>query len=119
MTNFRKVIMEEINWLEEAEAVINDIKPFVKMVHLSKHQPDTDCMVLMNLETFENETFCIKLCGTGFGIAGYNYDTENIIDINKWYETPYAMLTEISRSYVERFKESLVEKLKKFENGNE
>ena len=107
--------MSEIKWLEEAEAALNDIKPFVHEVSISDHQPDVDSMAFLNLKTYENKTFCVKLCISGFGIVGSEYNTENIDEV-KWYETPYAMLSEISKSYIDRFKHSLFEKLKSLEN---
>lgn len=108
--------MADINWLEEAEAVIADINPFVEEISISSRQPDTDSMVLLNLKTYENEKFCVRLCASGFGVIGSDYDSESINEI-KWFETPYAMLSEISKSYVNRFQHSLLEKLKHLENS--
>lgn len=109
--------MLDIKWDEEAAGVINDIKLFVKDVHICKKQPNIDQMVLINLETFENEKFCIKLCANGFGILGEKFDAEDTPDIGKWYETPYALMTVISNSYMERFNQSLIDRLKTV--GNE
>ncbi len=110
--------MFEIKWDEEANGVINDIKPFLKDVHISKNQPAIERMVLLNLETYENEKFCVKLCESGFAVVSRNHDTCEATDVEKWFETPYAMLSQLSPSYPERFKQSLLDKLNNLENGN-
>lgn len=108
--------MLDIKWDEEATGVINDIKQFVKDVHLCQIQPNIDQMVLLNLETFENDKFCIKLCASGFGVTGNNFDAGDSSSVEKWYETPYALLTDLSSSYIVRFNQSLIDRLQTIEN---
>lgn len=108
-------MMGDIKWSEEAAAAINDMKPFVEEVFISSRQPDIESMAFLNLKTYENEKFYIKLCVSGFGVVGSEYDTENVKEV-KWFETPYALLSEISKSYTDRFHNSLFEKLKCLEN---
>ncbi|KAK7603122.1 hypothetical protein V9T40_003121 [Parthenolecanium corni] len=108
--------MLDIKWDEEAAGVISDIKLFVKDVNVCQNQPNIDQMVLINLETFENEKFCIKLCANGFGVLDKRFNAEDSHDIEKWYETPYALLAAISDSYFERFNQSLANRLKMIEN---
>ncbi|XKL62197.1 hypothetical protein PGB90_002030 [Kerria lacca] len=103
--------MADIKWEEEAIGIINDIKPFVKEICVANKQENIEHMILLNLETYEHDKFCIKLCETGLAVVGRNYDTVDMVDIKIWYETPYALLTNLSKSYIERFKQSLFDKL--------
>lgn len=108
--------MHDMKWNDEAVGVINDIKTLVKYVDVCKQQPNIEEMVLLNMETFENDQFCIKLCALGFGVVGNRYDHEDK-DVDKWYETPYAMLLDLSPGYADRFNQLLSENLQRLPNG--
>lgn len=95
-----------INWPDEAEAVINDIKNHVRNIFISNVLPSTDLEIYLNCETFEQKRLTIRLSGDGYQIIGNDF---NRIDDEKAvpYETPYALLNQISPGYVESFGNAL------------
>ena len=103
-----------IIWKEEVAAVINDIKNHVKEVIISDEIKSSNTEVYFNLETLENNRYLIKLSSEGFAIVGTNYNTINIdvdVDEAKYYQTPYSLLSDISKKYVDSFGYNLIDSL--------
>lgn len=95
-----------INWPDEAEAVINDVKKHVRNIFISNALPSTDLEIYLNCETFEAKRFTIRLSSDGFQAIGNDYNT--IDDANAFpYETPYALLNDISPGYISSFGNAL------------
>lgn len=103
-------LLDSENWKLEAEAVINDIKDHVKSIEVSQINQNCDTSVYLNLKTLEDQSFCIQLSAQGFKIVGNSADETNI-DTDKYYETPYALLNEVSPKFQESFRNALLNKL--------
>lgn len=103
--------LDSENWKLEAQAVIDDIKNHVKNVEVSETLPSTDAYIYFNLETIEGKFFCVQLSAQGFAIVGYNFDQVANEALDKYYETPYALLNQISPKFKDSFANELLKKL--------
>lgn len=91
-----------INWPEEATAVINDVKGHVRQIFISTILPSTELEIYLNCETLEANKCTIRLSRDGFQIVSNTFD--KIADLNGFaYETPYALLNELSPGYTNAF----------------
>lgn len=105
-----------IHWPDEAAAVISDVKNHVKEIYISTALPSTDLDIYMNCETLENNKYTIRLSSDGFQIVSHSYD--KVDDLNGYpYETPYAMLNEISSGYTNAFGNDLTQALFKLQQS--
>ncbi|KAL1465070.1 hypothetical protein WDU94_004665 [Cyamophila willieti] len=108
--------MDTINWREEANHVIQDVKDLVQMIQLSDQQPDENCIYL-NIITKERKDYTIKLCQFGFCVVARKINSPKPINESDvvYYETPYSLLASISGSYYESFGNKLRQKLEKLQ----
>uniref|UniRef100_A0A1B6C7B5 GSKIP domain-containing protein n=2 Tax=Clastoptera arizonana TaxID=38151 RepID=A0A1B6C7B5_9HEMI len=106
-----------IQWKKEAQSVLNDIKLHVQDVELSNLQPPSSG-VYFNITTLENKKFCIYLGRPGFKVVGNNYDDITIVNNNQVYETPYALLNNISDQYAQSFENLITNKLLELKEKN-
>lgn len=99
-----------IHWPDEAAAVISDVKIHVREIVVSNVLPSTDLEIYLNCETLEAKKYTIRLSGDGFQIVSNAYD--KIESSNGFpYETPYALLNEISPAYRTSFGNELTKAL--------
>lgn len=101
-------------WRAEAQAVIEDIKSFTKLVYISNKLPCDENGVYLNLETKESKQFTIELSAAGFRIRGTSFDNLDGVEdaaLGACYETPYAILDLVSPGYRASFSGALVDKL--------
>lgn len=104
---------EVINWPDEAAAVINDVKNHVREIFISTVLPSTELEIHLNCETLESNKYTIRLSGDGFQVVSKTYDT--VDDLNGFpYETPYALLNELSPGYTAAFGNDLTKALSNF-----
>lgn len=101
-------------WKVEARAVMKDVMDHVFEISLSEEAGGCsgaqDQVVYMNLTTKEMRRYCIELTAQGFRVAGEDYNrTDGTSD--KYYETPYALLDNISPLYRQAFGDSLTARL--------
>lgn len=105
-------ILDEITWPQEAEAAINDIRKHVSKASVSPILTNTNQRIYINLTTLENANYCIEMSAMGFKVVGRTYDDNSLSQSdNDTYETPYALLNEISQKYKESFGGELMSKL--------
>ena len=106
---------EIIDWVKEANGVINDVNPFVHAIVIStKLKVDVgEIGVFINVETRERSRHTVLLCDSGFKVVANEFDQINkaIEDANRFFETPYSLLQSISPSYNQQFGRLLAEKL--------
>lgn len=107
-----------MDWKAEARAVIEDIKQDVKEIAVSDKLPGDDNGIYLNVETLDRDEnrFCVRMSALGFEIVGREYDQVAEAaeeDQSVIYETPYALLSAISKSYSESFANRLCAALKK------
>lgn len=94
----------KMDWTQEAQAVIKDIQKDVKEIAVSDKWPMDDTGVHLNLTTLDGDRFCVKMTCAGFEIVAKEYDKATSEDIEPIiYETPYAMLSAISKMYTDSF----------------
>lgn len=108
---------ETENWIEEAKGVINDIKLHVTDVHICEVLKSRNQKIYLNLVTLESNTFCIEISANGFRVVGKHFD-EKLLDEEKYYETPYSLLSAISPGFHKSFGDALLTKLSALENNN-
>lgn len=107
-----------INWPDEAAAVINDVRQHVREIFISSNLPPTAIEIYLNCETLEGRKCTIRLSGDGFQIVSDSYD--QIDNLNGFpYETPYALLNEISAGYTASFGNQLSKALSNLVDKNE
>lgn len=103
-------VLDEENWRNEAQAVINDIRNHVRSVEISKTLKSTDRHVYLNFTTLEGDSYCVELSASGFQIVGKAYDTVDISE-GEYFETPYGLLCKISTDFYKSFGNELMSKL--------
>ncbi|XP_075973124.1 GSK3B-interacting protein-like [Anticarsia gemmatalis] len=105
-------VLNEETWPQEAEAAISDIKKHVKTACISPILHSNNQRIYINLTTLENSDYCIEMSAAGFRVVGRKYDDTSLSSIeNMNYETPYALLNNISQKYRESFGGELMNKL--------
>lgn len=107
---------EIINWVEEATAIIKDVRTHVAEIDISKKLPSSASHIYLNIRTFEGVAFCVHVSSMGFRIVSQFYDTidsdkEEISEQEEVFDTPYALLDKISPRYVESFGNQLCKQL--------
>ncbi|XP_055318315.1 GSK3-beta interaction protein [Sitodiplosis mosellana] len=103
-----------INWTDEAATVISDVKGHVRQISISTTLPSTELEIYLNCETLEAKKFTIRLSSDGFRIVSNTFD--QIDDLNGFpYETPYALLNELSPAYTNSFGNELSRALSNLE----
>lgn len=107
-----------INWSDEATAIINDIKGHVQQIFISTILPSTEREIYLNCETLEAKKCCIRLSSDGFQIVSNTFD--KIDDLDGYpYETPYALLNELSPGYTNSFGNELSRALANLQQRSE
>lgn len=106
-------LLTEETWPREAEAAINDIRKHVKAANISSKIKSNNQRAVINLTTLENKDYCIEMSASGFRIVGKKHDNMALVneDDHTHYETPYALLNNISQKYRESFGGELMNKL--------
>lgn len=105
-----------INWVEEATAIIKDVRTHVAEIDISKQLPSNESHIYLNMRTFEGAAYCVHVSSLGFRIVSEFYDTidtdkEELDGEEEVFETPYALLDKISPRYVESFGNQLCKQL--------
>lgn len=95
----------------EAVQAVNYIKFGVKEAFVSTKLPKSDTIAYINLNTLENEKYCVKLTFNGYQVVGNDYDTISEDDDMVKSETVDALMNSISPLYVRKFNETLAERL--------
>ncbi|XP_049541602.1 GSK3-beta interaction protein [Anopheles darlingi] len=104
-----------IDWSTEATAIIEDIAQHIKEATLSKILKPTLSESFMNLTTLEDKRMCIKVSAVGLEVVGDEYDQNEKDRLElKRYETPYALLSDLSPSYINAFGNNLENALKQY-----
>lgn len=106
-----------LEWQDEAAAIIKDVEKHVKDIRISTMLESSKMEIFLNVTTLEEDTFCIRISTEGFQIVGHLYDTVELNgnhgNTNMVYETPYALLNDISGRYVQSFGNDLTAALEK------
>lgn len=97
-----------LDWHAEAKSVIDSEISLLN--HISISSLIVSDGIYLNIETLENQQFCVLLNKQGFRVVAkaYDQDTNNS---QFCYETHFALLSNISKSYNRRFNELVADKL--------
>lgn len=109
-----------LEWQDEAAAIIKDVEKHVKDIRISTALESSKTEIYLNVTTLEEKQFCIRISTEGFQIVGHLYDTveSNTTTTSVAYETPYALLNDISAGYVQSFGNDLTAALEKVMENN-
>lgn len=108
-------IQELLNWESEANAIIRDVKDHVAAIFISASVPSSRSRIFLNLTTLEQKRLCIRVSGEGFRVVGKDHDQqlpEEELD-TETFDTPYALLGQISNGYTNSFGNCLSDALQK------
>jgi len=105
-----ETLLDETGWREEAEGVIHDIAAYVQSIVISGSLPATSCQIFLNLVTREEESYTISLNAQGFSVVGRGLDRAEL-ETEPVYETPYALLDNLSPAYRQAFGNDLMSAL--------
>ncbi|XP_052088779.1 GSK3-beta interaction protein-like [Mytilus californianus] len=100
----------------EAEEVVKEVSYAVKFVIISPNLPSNNQLVYLNLETKENEEFCVELSVRGFRVVSRHFDKIDNLE-SRCYETIYALLDNLSPGYRNTFGDTLAMKLYSIQQG--
>ncbi|EDW35080.1 GL25448 [Drosophila persimilis] len=124
---------QAFNCIDEANAIINDVKAHVAEICISSKLASDATQIYLNIRTIESATCCVQVTSRGFKIVSSQYDT---VDADKRmaaklhideveeaaaeedeeiFETPYALLDKISPRYVESFGNQLCQQLRQLQ----
>lgn len=118
---------QEFNCIDEANAIINDVKGHVAEIAISSKLASSATQIYLNIRTIESATCCVQVTNRGFKIVSSQYDTIDDDKILKAsldsdedeeeeiFETPYALLDKISPRYVESFGNQLCQQLRQLQ----
>lgn len=93
-----------MNWIAEAKAVIDDVRPYVQSIDVAGGQESTDMRIYFDLTILEGEKFLVSMDANGFSIC--NQSDEPVT-----YETINALLDANSSRYRHEFSKALASKL--------
>lgn len=97
-----------MEWQKEANAVIDDIKPFVRCIGVCQSKESSNMRIYLDVETFEEENLLIAMDSRGFTICKDGRSEEGE---DETYESINALLFNNSPKYRETFTQSLVDKI--------
>lgn len=100
-----------LDWYAEAKSVAESERSLVKYIDTSSLKVSNG--VYLNIETLENQLFCVLLNNQGFRVVAKAFD-QDTNDSQTCYETHFALLSNISEGYSRRFNELVTAKLNKF-----
>ncbi|KAL1139917.1 hypothetical protein AAG570_006894 [Ranatra chinensis] len=107
----------ELNWQDEAQAVIQDVREFVKDISVADKLESNDRMIYLNITTLEGQEVCVQLTAVGFRVVGRTHN-DVASEGERWFDTPYSLLASVSPEYNSKFAESLIEKLQNISHDN-
>ncbi|XP_006818374.1 GSK3B-interacting protein-like [Saccoglossus kowalevskii] len=102
----------------EAESAVQEVAFAVKSVSISEFLPKGDELVYLNIQTKEDDVYCVELSVLGFGVVGRRFDTIDDSLPTTYYETIYALLDKLSPGYRLTFGETLAGKLQMLQQND-
>lgn len=96
---------ELLNWESEANAIIRDVKDHVADIFVSSAIPSNRSQIFLNVTTLEQERICVRVSCEGFRVVGKDHDRQlpdEELD-TETFDTPYALLGQVSNGYTNSF----------------
>ena len=89
----------------EANAATKELAFGVASITVSSKLPHTEHLSYLEIKTLENEELLVEVSPKGFRIT--NQDGRD----HTYYDTPYALLSDISRGFRRKFSDNLAARL--------
>ena len=107
---------------KEAHRVVDEIKFGVCFVEVSNTLENNDSIAYLNIETLEKENWCVELTSSGYLVVAECFDIidervkeKNLASMHK-FETIEALMISISPLFIQKFNQSVAERLKSMIN---
>lgn len=100
-----------LDWYAEAKSVAESERSLVNYIDTSSLKVSDG--VYLNIKTLENQLFCVLLNNQGFRVVAKAFDQDTNVS-ETCYETHFALLSNISKGYSQRFNELVIAKLNNF-----
>lgn len=104
-----------LDWIAEAKSVIESERSLLNYIDISSLIVSNG--VYLNIKTLENQQFCVLLNNQGFRVVAKAFDQDTNIS-ETCYETTFALLSNISKGYSQRFNELVFVKLNDIAGGH-
>lgn len=105
-----------MDWVEEANSVIDEIRPFVTKVQLNP----SSLWVQLDIETLESNILSVKLDESGFTVLEQTLDeNDGTQKSHQTYESINALLSTVSPGYRKAFAEALISSLETCSSSNQ
>uniref|UniRef100_A0A1A8L866 Gsk3b interacting protein n=2 Tax=Nothobranchius TaxID=28779 RepID=A0A1A8L866_9TELE len=95
----------------EAEAVVNDVLFAVTEMHVSQNLSNAPDVAYINVQTREENYYCLELTEAGLRVVGYAFDQVDEDLDTQYHETVYSLLDKLSPGYREAFGNALLQRL--------
>lgn len=96
-----------MDWLAEAQALINDMKPYVNDIQVSSRIKSDDNQIFFNITLLEMNQLLVCMDSRGFTICDHEHSDQG----PKVYETINALLDDNSKGYRDAFVAALQRKI--------
>lgn len=104
-----------MDWVAEAQALIDDMKPFVEDIKVStKRQSDND-RIFFDITLLEKKELLVRMDSSGFTICDTKQDCQDN-ESDKVYETINALLDDNSEKYRMAFSAALNKRIESIQN---
>ncbi|VVC44997.1 Protein of unknown function DUF727,GSKIP domain [Cinara cedri] len=97
-----------LDWISEAKSVIKSERPLLNRIEISSLTASDG--VYLNIETLESQLFCVLLDSRGFRVVAKAFDQDTHVS-QTYYETQFALFSNISLNYSKKFNELVAAKL--------
>ncbi len=67
----------DINLADEVDFISKDVQFAVEYISMSKKLPETDGRIYINIQTKENDKFCVELSKAGFAVRNYSFNADH------------------------------------------
>lgn len=95
-----------MDWLVEAKAVINDVKPYVSSIGIAEKQQSSNMRIFFDITVLEGKKLIVSMDSSGFCIC-----EESGVPGDTTYETINALLDSNSARFREEFSKALISKV--------
>lgn len=117
-----------MDWMAEADAVIEDVKLFVSDIRVATNQESSDMRIFFEIVTLEKEKMIVAMDASGYTILECESQSDTDLSDNyvsqdamsnkesRVYETINALLDDRSTGYRNAFALALLNKIKSIDN---
>lgn len=111
-------ISSDALWLEEAKAVLHDVKQFVEYIRISEKPESSNSVIFFDIKTLEGKMITMMMSQSGFAICdndARSTQNDQNSECKTFYETVNALLDTVSPLYRQAFADALARKIHSLE----